>query len=101
MTKVTDELANLREREQISRSTTRIMGGEDGVDQEARDAVLKVGARMDSHEVLCTERWGQLRAAVAEVKAKVDKSIGYIPAALIAALTGICGFLADRAFPLH
>ena len=109
MTKAAEELGKEREIEQISQTTARIMrSGEEVLDQEARDAAAKVGAHLDAHEVLCTERWYQQRMAVAEVKSsvdaitkKLDNSMGRVPVGLIAGLTGLVGWLAARAFPLH
>ena len=78
------------------------------LDQDARDAAAKVGAHLDSHETLCTERWLQQRAAVLELKAcvdaitkKLDNSMGRVPVGVIAGLTGLVGWLAARAFPVH
>lgn len=102
MTKAGDELAHVREIEQLSRSATRVLrSGEETLDQEARDIGAKAASRMDAHEVLCTERWNQLRKSVDELAQKLNRTVGYVPASLIAALMGICGYLADRAFPLH
>jgi hypothetical protein len=63
---------------------------------------------MDSHEVLCTERWNQLRNTLTDLqksvdgtKKKMDNSLGRLPVGVIATLSGVCGWLADRAFPFH
>lgn len=109
MTRAADEIGRAREQEQISRSVTRVMDGEQEVpDQLARDEAAKNEARQDKHEAVCTERWQQSKEGLARVelvlgtvqKAMNDR-IGKIPASIIAAMTGIIGFLAARAWPIH
>lgn len=104
MTKITDEAGDGREREQVDRSTGRILFA----DQMARDAANEAIGRIDSHEKLCTERWtsqreamARVEKAMAEIKICVDDKIGKLPAGIIAALSGLCGYLAARAFPIH
>ncbi len=74
-------------------------------DHEAREGVAKALARMDTHETLCTERWNQQRLAVGAVQTTLDamekNMLGRFPAAAIACLTGLVGFLGARAFPIH
>jgi len=104
MTKAAEEAGLHREQEQIDRSTTRVLGA-DSLDQDARDLAQKAFSRIDTHEVLCTERWNQLRVAMGMVQKSVDtmsrNTLGRIPAGIIAGLTGLVGWLAARAFPLH
>jgi len=104
MTRASEEAGFHREQEQVDRSTSRILGA-DTLDQDARDLAQKALSRIDSHEVLCTERWNQQRVALALVQATLDvmnkSTLGRIPAGIIATLTAIVGWLAARAFPLH
>ncbi len=91
-----------REKEQIDRSIVRVVGAET-MDQDARDLGHKAVARIDAHEILCTERWLQQRVAVAALQGSFDimssNMLGRIPAGIIAILTGLVGWLAARAFP--
>lgn len=104
MTEALENAGLNREQEQIDRSTTRIMGAET-LDQDARDLAQKAIGRIDTHEVLCTERWIQQRAAVITVQNTLDamtkNMLGRVPAGIIACLTGLVGWLAARAFPIH
>lgn len=109
MTTAAKEVGQGREIAQIVASTERILGKHiQDMDQEARDIAHAAAARVESHEELCTERWGQARAASGRVevaleglKKNMEDRIGKVPATIIAALTGIIGFLAARAFPIH
>ena len=105
MTKAGEVVSQHREQEQIDRSTTRLLGGGDILDQTARDLAQRAFSRIDTHEVLCTERWNQSRIAIATLQASLDSMsknmLGRIPAGIIACLTGLVGWLAARAFPLH
>ena len=109
MGQAADEAGFDREKEQISSSTKRLMQyGAEEMDQDARDMAHDAVARIKSHEELCTERWNQARAATGRVEVALavlqkamDDRIGKMPAALIAGLTGMVGWLAARAFPLH
>ena len=76
-------------------------------DQEARDLANRALSRVQSHEVLCTERWGQQRDTMArvehtlaDIQIGISRRIGMVPAGTIAGLVGLCGWLAARAFPL-
>lgn len=104
MTKITDEAGDGREREQVDRSTGRILF----TDQIARDDAKDANNRIESHEKFCTERWKhqsegmvRLENAIGGIQKAVDDRIGKLPAGIIAALTGVCGYLAARAFPIH
>ncbi len=74
-------------------------------DHDAREAVQKVGGRLDTHETLCTERWNQQRLALAGVQKALEdinrSTLGRLPASIIAVLTGLVGWLSARAFPMH
>lgn len=79
----------------------------DSIDQVARDDANHANGRIDSHETLCTERWTQQRQAmvlvqttVDEIKKRMDKTIGHVPASIIAVMASIIGYLAARAFPI-
>lgn len=104
-----DEVGRQRQHQQVKMSTERLMGDEfSDMDQEARDLAKEAKSKIQSHEQLCTERWDQSRLAmerlevcVEKVQKAMDERIGKIPASIIAALTGLVGFLAARAFPLH
>jgi len=81
---------------------------ETAVDQEARDIANDARSRSDAHELLCTERWNAQGATmirveknIEEIKDAVNDRIGKLPAGLIAGLTGLAGYLAARAFPVH
>ena len=105
MTTAANVLGLGKEQEQIERSVSRIIGEQEMPDQEARDLAGKALSRVDTHEVLCTERWNQQRIAMALVQNSLDtmakNTVGRVAAGIIACLTGLCGFLADRAFPFH
>ncbi|MEI9995078.1 MAG: hypothetical protein WDM91_10820 [Rhizomicrobium sp.] len=117
---VADEIGHDRQREQVKRSTSRLLHGDgDMIDQEARDLAKQAMARGEAHEDVCTERWTQSRDGQARVEGAVaalqnamderikalekamNDRIGKMPASVIAALTGLVGFLAARAFPVH
>ncbi len=109
MTAAAKEVGQGREVAQIVASTDRV-GGKHiiDMDQEARDIAHAADAKVTAHEVLCTERWGQARAAsvrvevaLAGLQKNMEDRVGKGPATIIAALTGIIGFLAARAFPVH
>ena len=104
MTKAGDITGLHREQEQIDRSTTRVIGAEI-LDQDARDLAGKAMSKIETHEVLCTERWNQQRIALGMMQKTLDvmsrNTLGRMPAGIIAALTGIVGWLAARAFPIH
>lgn len=109
MGQAAEEIGLNREKEQIIGSTARVLhqGAED-LDQDARDLAHTAIAKVKSHEELCTERWNQARAATVRVELALailqrgmDEKIGKTPAAIIAGLTGLVGWLASRAFPLH
>jgi hypothetical protein len=98
-----------REREQIDRSRNRVRARVDSayVDQEARDRADDALAQSASHEILCNERWETQRSAMVRVEGsmvRIEKSIsekiGRIPAAIIAAMGTVIGFLAARVFPV-
>lgn len=100
------EIGLHREMAQITDSTARVLG--DTMDQEARDEAKAAKAKIESHEELCTERWGQARAAsvrvevaLAALQKAVEDRIGKGPATVIAGMAGIIGYLAARAFPVH
>lgn len=104
MTRSPDDTGAEINREQVDRSTGRLLFA----DQTARDDANEALGRIDSHEKLCTERWQSQREAMVrvektmgEIKTCVDDKIGKLPAGIIAALTGVCGYLAARAFPIH
>lgn len=109
MHQAADELGHQRQLAQTQISSDRMIHGTDTmIDQEARDLAAQALARETAHEVLCTERWNQqsnamarVEVAVKDVKDKVDKQIGKVPAGVMMAMTGIIGFLAARAFPTH
>jgi hypothetical protein len=109
MTTVANEVGHGRETAQFLASTDRVLGKHIiDMDQEARDIAHAAASRVESHEELCTERWGQARAASARVEValaalqkSIEDRIGKGPATIIAALTGVIGFLAARAFPIH
>lgn len=99
------ELAGLiRETAQVSDSTERLMGpGEEQMDQEARDLGTKAISQISTHEILCTERWEQSRAALARVEAQLTKlsdamnnRVAWIPASIIMLLMGAVGWLVHR-----
>lgn len=76
------------------------------MDQEARDRADEALSKAISHELLCTERWrtqGEAMARVehlmADMNVALNDRIGRLPAGIIAALTGLVGFLGARAFP--
>lgn len=78
------------------------------LDQEARDMAHDAIARSKAHEEVCTERWlhqaesmGRVEKIIGEIKLAVDDKVGKLSAGLIAGLTGIVGYLAARAFPIH
>ena len=104
-----DEVGHIRQLAQTALSSERVLQGQDTmIDQDARDSAGAAMSKITGHELLCTERWNQQREAMSrvevalkEVGVKVDKQMGKIPAGVIAALTGLVGFLAARAFPLH
>ena len=80
----------------------------DAIDQHARDLAQMALSNGNSHEALCEERWQQqkigmilVQKTVDEIKKGMENSIGRMPAGIIAALTGLVGWLAARAFPLH
>ena len=108
MAKPPNTVARSREAAQIRLSKQRILERAANLDQEARDLANDAIARSEAHENLCTERWehqkeamARVETALGQVKACVEDKIGRLPAGLIAGLTGICGYLAARAFPLH
>ena len=105
MTEAADVLGLGKEQEQIERSIERLMGEWEMPDQEARDLAHKALGRMDSHEAVCTERWNQQRLALGILQKSFDamakNTLGRVPAGLIACLTGLVGWLAARAFPIH
>jgi len=74
-------------------------------DQDARDLAHKALGRMDAHDVLCTERWNQQRKAMEMLQRSLDQMsrnmLGRIPAGIIAVLSGLVGWLSQRAFPIH
>lgn len=104
-----NETGRNRERAQIIESTGRVIGKHlFDMDQEARDIAHAAAAKVESHEELCTERWGQARAAsmrvevaLASLQKNMEDRVGKGPATIIAAMAGIIGWLAARAFPLH
>lgn len=104
MTRAADEHGLNKEKEQIDRSTTRILGA-DTLDQDARDLAHKAMGKIETHETLCTERWNQSRVALGVLQSTLDtmarNTLGRVPASIIAALTGLVGWLAARAFPIH
>lgn len=106
MTKLTDELGEIRQKDQIVGSVKRALQhtnpSEDSgdMDQDARDDATRANMRMDSHEQLCTERWTQSRASserielsLGEIRTAVNKRIGQVPATIISLLTCIVGLL--------
>ena len=109
MTGIGDKVGQSREMEQFISSEKRLIGqGAEEVDQEARDIARDALAKLSSHETLCTERWNQQRQAlenlvstVSGLQRSLDRTIPKLPAAVIAGLTGLVGYLADRAFPIH
>jgi len=109
MTVLADEVGDSRQRSQIIESFSRVMTeGNEEMDQDARDCARDALAKISSHEALCTERWNQkrlalesLQAAVDDLSKSMDTHIQRVPAGVIATLTGLCGWLAARAFPIH
>jgi hypothetical protein len=105
MTQAAENIGLKREEAQLAASSLRIFDGDGYLDQEARDIGHKAIGRIDTHEVLCTERWNQQRIAVAVMQKTLDtmakNTLGRVPAGLIAGLTGMVGWLAARAFPIH
>lgn len=105
MTRYSDEIGENRDKEQISRSAARIIGPEEMPDHDARELARKAMARVDTHETLCTERWNQQRLAMSMLQRSLDQitrnTLGRVPAGIIACLTGLVGWLAARAFPIH
>lgn len=109
VTAAAKEVGQGREVAQIVASTERLLGKHIiDMDQEARDIAHAAAAAVKSHEELCTERWGQARAASVRVevaleglKKNMEDRVGKGPATIIASLTAIIGFLAARAFPVH
>lgn len=96
------KLGTALEKEQVTRSMRNI------IDQKARD--IGTGAQDDivRHETLCEERWknqllsmGRMETSMAAIQVAMNDRIGRTPAVIIATLTGLVGFLAARAFPLH
>lgn len=112
MSKAADQIGESRERAQIIQSVSRVMTeGEETLDQEARDCAKDAMSKLNTHEVLCTERWGQQRAALETLTVSVarlqnsfdgvsNKFLSPVAVGLIAGLMGLCGWLAARAFPL-
>jgi hypothetical protein len=109
VTRLTDDIGDIRQRAQVEGSVTRILShGEEALDQDARDTARDALSKISSHETLCTERWLQSRAAldnvsheVRNLKKSLDRHIAPLPASIIAVLMGLCGWLSARAFPLH
>ena len=101
MTKAGEELSVHREQEQIGRSVGRIMGGNDSVDQDARDEAARAHGRIDTIAILLEHQ----SAATERVQRTLDDMakhmIGAIPAGIIAFMAGLVGWLANRAFPFH
>jgi len=124
MGKVSDELGHARQLEQVDKSSKRVLGID--MDEEARN--LAIEARDESHrakamvlqhEAVCEERWKRqgetslrletsltaltttVNTQLASLQRGIDERVGKIPATIIAAMAGVIGFLADRAFPLH
>lgn len=61
-----------------------------------------------AHEEVCTERWRsqgeamiRIEHTMEAVNAAISDKIGKLPSGIIAALSGLCGYLAARAFPIH
>lgn len=109
MTQAANDVGRSREIAQIVESTDRVLGKHaQDMDQEARDIAHAAAAKIESHEELCTERWGQARAAsvrvevaLAAMQKAMEDRIGKAPATIIAAMAGVIGYLAARAFPIH
>lgn len=109
MTQAANEVGRNREMAQLVESTDRVMGKHTyDMDQEARDLGQAAIARVESHEELCTERWGQARAASVRVETalallqkNMEDRVGKGPAAIIAGMAGVIGYLAARAFPIN
>lgn len=104
MSSDSEAVGHTRQQRQIVASTGRTLGDMEMLDQEARDDAARALSRMDAHEVLCTERWNQGRIATAMLQKSVDglvaNSLDRLPAGIIAGLTALVGFLAERAFHL-
>lgn len=106
---VVEDLGRQREASQVERSTQRLAGDTlKEMDEGARDVAYDAKFKIESHERVCTERWEQARlagnrveAAMGKLQDAMDERIGKVPAGIIAGLTGLVGFLAARAFPLH
>jgi hypothetical protein len=109
MSRATEKVGRGREREQVRRSTKNVMDKADAsLDQDARDTANDALAASKAHELICDLRWKthaeamiRVEAALVEVNKAIHDKIGRMPAGVIAALTGLVGFLAARAFPVH
>ena len=93
----------------MRRSTKSVMeASEHHVDQSARDTANEAIAKSVAHESLCNERWrtqgetmARVETTMQDIKKAIDVQIAKVPAAIIAALMGLLGWMAARAFPLH
>lgn len=78
------------------------------MDQDARDLANKALAKIEAHEGVNEQRYNQTKDSLARVEVLIesmkrtfDNMVGRVPAGIIAGLTGLVGWLAARAFPLH
>ena len=106
---VVEEVGRQREKDQLARTTQRLLGDKIiEMDQEARDLATEAKNQIKAHEDVCALAWAnnnktleRMEQAIAKLQDAMDDRIGKIPASIIAALTGLVGFLAARAFPIH
>lgn len=77
------------------------MTADDVIDHEARDMAKEAKMRVEAHEDKCEVRWRQNYATLTEIKTGIKSNTQQMwvaQASVIAALLGLVGWLANRAF---